>query len=71
MCVEDFIVNFQAPNRDPIKPVQENPGASVLTHRMAGIGNWGKHPQNVERDLNRILGIPLVLGRENTKPKLG
>ena len=44
-------------------PEQENPGCSSLTHKIAAIGTWGRHPQNCERDLFRALDLPLATCR--------
>ena len=33
-----------------------------LTKRIARTGGQGKHPQNIERDIMRILELPLVTG---------
>ena len=33
---------------------------SHMTKRMASIGSYGKHPRNAERDLFRLLDLPVV-----------
>ena len=38
---------------------EENPGCSLLTKRIAATGSYGRHPQNCERDLHRVLDLPL------------
>ena len=32
--------------------------ASYLTRKIARAGMWGRHPQNVQRDVNRALDLP-------------
>ncbi|CAE7387288.1 unnamed protein product [Symbiodinium microadriaticum] len=42
--------------------IQEAQGsASALTHRIAAAGNHGRHPNNVARDINRALQLPVDL----------
>ena len=39
---------------------------SELTKKLAGIGSHGRHPQNAERDLFRVLDLPIDLCQELT-----
>ena len=39
--------------------LESNGHCSNITRSIAKIGNWGKHPGNCERDLFRILTLPV------------
>ena len=46
--------------------VTESAGhASYLTRKIARAGSSGRHPQNVQRDVNRALELPLATGPDN------
>ena len=41
--------------------LRENGGVgSALTHRIARAGTSGRHRQNIARDINRALNLPVV-----------
>ena len=46
--------------------IRESGGrASELTHKIAKAGKFGQHKQNIARDINRALKLPLAAGFAN------
>ena len=44
--------------------------ASYVTRKIAAAGCWGRHAQNVQRDVNRALDLPLATRPNGNLQKL-